>query len=447
MTPVGTFRPNRAFGPPLDLTKAGLSLEEGQLATQIDGRTTVKDLSHVLTWKVDRTVKVLDRLARAGVITWADPAYDYGPRPEVLEDAAPDYGAFIFPPGLMGEPVKLEPNDRKRIIWFHTHLDSWTHYELLQVPPRADEKVIKRAYRERSKQWHPDSWRFAGDLGSFETMLTQIFERVRTANEVLSDPKQRKAYDQTTILMVADEDIAEMLNEQRREEREKRRQEEAVERRKKRNPMRAMIQRAKVLAEEANQAEADGDVLKALRLAQLAEAYEKRPAYEELVTRLKKEASEQRIAPILRRAAHFESLTHWGDALDLLQEAVRIAPDFGAARVRLAFNLVMARRDPGTAMPHAQKGVHLLPNDPEAHFVLGLCYDSAGKVRAAVSRFAKGRRPEAELQGSEEEIARVAVGLLTRRQRGVEGPNYWYRLRHDQLVRCNRRGRRTQGHS
>ncbi len=375
--------------PGVDLTRLGLSVEEGILASLIDGVTTVRDLCHLVTCPLDETQARLERLTRVGVVMWSDPTQDLGKPEAEPTGAKPDYGNFVFPPSLMGEPGELKPEDRKRIIWFHVHLDRWTHYELLQASRKADKQELKRAYFARSKEWHPDRFKFANELGSFRMMLEQIFERVRTAHSVLSDPKQRKAYDEENVLMMADEDIAVMLNEQRREERERRRAVEREERRRRNNPMKQRIRRAKGLMEDAVREREQGDILKALGLAQMAEAYDAREEHQQVVAELKKEAAEARIAPLLRRGAHYESLTNWPEAVDLFQEAVRIAPDNGPARVRLAFNLVMARRDLHDATSHAQKGIQLVPDDPEAHFVLGLCYDSAGKAKSATRSLEK----------------------------------------------------------
>ena len=372
----------------VDLTKAGLSVEEGVLASRIDGSTAIRDLAHVVDRTVDETAKILDRLTRAGVVIWADVDADV-PKPETVDLEKPDYGGFIFSPALMSEEGDLDADERKRIIWFHAHLDRWNHYELLQAPRRAEKAGIKRAYFQRSKQWHPDTFGHIKQLGSFKAMLDHIFERIRAAYGVLSDPEQRKKYDDNVIVMLADEDIAEILEQQRKEEREARRAKEAVARRKKNNPMRIRMKRAKALMVEAERQRDGGDVRRALGLAQIAEAYDNRGEHQERVDTLKKETAEDRIAPLLRRGAHFESLTHWSDAIDLFEEAVRIAPEHGPSRIRLAFNMVMGRRDPSEASSHAQRGVHLLPDDPEAHFVLGLCYDRAGKGRAAVRSLTK----------------------------------------------------------
>lgn len=59
------------------------------------------------------------------------------------------------------------------------------HYDTLGVPTDADEATIKRAYRKRSSESHPDR-----EGGSCEAQ-----QAVNVAYAVLSDPERRKRYD------------------------------------------------------------------------------------------------------------------------------------------------------------------------------------------------------------------------------------------------------------
>lgn len=59
-------------------------------------------------------------------------------------------------------------------------------YEVLDVPTDADDEAIKKAYRNRSRETHPDR----GGEG-------KEFKKVNHAYLILSDPKKRASYDRT----------------------------------------------------------------------------------------------------------------------------------------------------------------------------------------------------------------------------------------------------------
>jgi hypothetical protein len=61
------------------------------------------------------------------------------------------------------------------------------HYEFLQISPHADAETIHRVYRFLAGRFHPDNPE-SGDA--------ELFHLVRTAYEVLSDPKRRAEYDE-----------------------------------------------------------------------------------------------------------------------------------------------------------------------------------------------------------------------------------------------------------
>lgn len=61
-----------------------------------------------------------------------------------------------------------------------------THYEVLQVHPRADGDVIKAAYHALMKKFHPDR----------DPDHKELARKINEAYEVLSDEDKRKEYDQ-----------------------------------------------------------------------------------------------------------------------------------------------------------------------------------------------------------------------------------------------------------
>ena len=60
------------------------------------------------------------------------------------------------------------------------------YYEALQVSPNADQETIEKCYRLLAKKYHPDNP---------VTGNNEKFRAISSANEVLSDPEGRAAYD------------------------------------------------------------------------------------------------------------------------------------------------------------------------------------------------------------------------------------------------------------
>ena len=63
------------------------------------------------------------------------------------------------------------------------------YYEVLGIDKNATDEDIKRAYRKKAKECHPD-------LHPNDKEAEARFKELNEANEVLSDPDKRARYDQ-----------------------------------------------------------------------------------------------------------------------------------------------------------------------------------------------------------------------------------------------------------
>src|SRR5262244_3017906 len=63
------------------------------------------------------------------------------------------------------------------------------YYETLGVKKSASEEEIRKAFRKLARKYHPD-------VNPGDKSAEEKFKAISEANDVLSDPKKRKIYDQ-----------------------------------------------------------------------------------------------------------------------------------------------------------------------------------------------------------------------------------------------------------
>jgi curved DNA-binding protein CbpA len=163
-----------------------LTPQEAYLLSRTDGTLDTESLLKIGGVSRAAAAKMLYALLSCGIVEWRK---DDAPQPETATGLAGlNVEVTAQQPERSPGHAELIKNTYRRIDWL-------THYELLGVPREASPDQISEAYFERSRLFHPDL-RHREDLAQFEKELTAVFDRLKQANEVLSDPDRRAAYDQ-----------------------------------------------------------------------------------------------------------------------------------------------------------------------------------------------------------------------------------------------------------
>ena len=79
-----------------------------------------------------------------------------------------------------------------------------TYYEILGVETSSSSEQIRKAYRTKAREFHPD--KHAQASGNTQKLMEAEMKLISAANQCLSDPRKRLEYDQTLEIM-ADNDF------------------------------------------------------------------------------------------------------------------------------------------------------------------------------------------------------------------------------------------------
>ncbi|MFB6262919.1 MAG: DnaJ domain-containing protein [Bradymonadaceae bacterium] len=208
--------PERRPGVDIDSVSESPSSDEFFIYSRIDGDCSVGELSVSTGLGRERTETALQGLVDLGLIevpgmepqrsgsdsSAADSDSSSSDTDGGADDEGIDLSHLPTPPDeydldeqLLEIDAPLDERHRRELACLHAQLDDIDHYEFFGVASSAPRGEIKRAYFEYSKRFHPDKF-FRRELGPFEEMLEDVFQRVTRAHRVLSDPDKREEYDE-----------------------------------------------------------------------------------------------------------------------------------------------------------------------------------------------------------------------------------------------------------
>jgi hypothetical protein len=194
----GSLVPQRGS---LPLTDPRIGPEEGFVLSRVDGHTSLEEVVLLVPFEEQVTMLILRKLWEMGGIEVPGVARVVRPpsKPDLTEAAKAANARPSEPSPKEKEsskPGTMTPEQQERIDEIYDALETTNAFDLLGVARDADAKEIKRAYFKLSKEFHPDRY-FSVVLGDYHKKLSDIFQAIKNAFELLSDEKRRAAYIET----------------------------------------------------------------------------------------------------------------------------------------------------------------------------------------------------------------------------------------------------------
>lgn len=161
-----------------------LTAQEGFLLSRVDGQTDWKLLLDLTGMDSETAHRCLDDWLANGIVEWeASPDASEAPagrNTEFVSDTRRE---------MEGAWIDSDPYTHaglvRRVLEFEARLGG-SYHEQLGVEPGADDRAIKKAYFELSRQFHPDRF-FRCDLGPYAERVSLIFKTIREAYKALSE--------------------------------------------------------------------------------------------------------------------------------------------------------------------------------------------------------------------------------------------------------------------
>jgi curved DNA-binding protein CbpA len=288
------------------------------------------------------------------------------------------------------DEVDLDPARQQEILELEAKLETASFFELLGVPAGAPVEVVKAAFRDASRKFHPDKY-FGRKLGSFKGRLEKVFKRLVEAHQTLSDPDRRRSY------LDAHPGLQSSADKSRSTPPAPIELSRDAERRARlaRHPY--LLKTSRVQSQLARAKEAIGRKEYSQAFTFLNQASQGDPQNLEVKTLL---AEVRKLNDVQRAETSFvhgkEALDRGDDALAI--QAFKLAASGGhpAAAAKVANLLERRRGDLREITGYAQRAVELEPTNVEYRILLSRLLDQAGMRALAKKHFEEALRLDPE---------------------------------------------------
>ena len=167
---------------------------EAFVLSRIDGRTSPVDLAAATGLSVEDIARIIERLIALGAVRAAERSSLTTPARSSSARSGAHPISVPLAPDAERRSVELSPEQQRRLLDWDERASSLDHYRLLGVEPDADSKLIRAAYYDLVRVYHPDRF-FGRHLGSFAGPLLRVFGKFTEAYEALRRAETRAEYD------------------------------------------------------------------------------------------------------------------------------------------------------------------------------------------------------------------------------------------------------------
>ncbi len=311
-------------------------------------------------------------------------------------DAAEAVDAVALPAelaALIDPTLDISVDLQGRLLELEQRLDA-PYHEVLGVPADAERPVLKKAFFQLSRDYHPDRY-FRRNVGGFEPRLDRVYKKIVEAYELLSDPTARSEIERSLAAAAgqappapAKAPTAAALSAPPEAT-----PSDAPERKRRRLPLRprshgfslhSRVQRerkakAKRLFEAGMAAFAREEWIDAAGSVRLAIAFDPwNDAFKDRFVDVQRKAHEMLSERYQKEAENARDMRDYGEAIRAYEEAIHYrAHDpkllFRAAELACSFGDDLHR-----AKDWAQSAVDIEPENSEHHRLLGQVFRAAG---------------------------------------------------------------------
>ncbi len=180
------------LGSTVGLEKLNLTPEEFFVLSRINGNMTVKQISQMIGFTMEKTEGFLQKLLDNQVITLKDSVKKEEPKKKVDAKNQPIIQVLDEEDK---DPIlsKIPRSFRNRILLISQNLDNANFFEILEVTPSATAEEIHKNYLRLVKEFHPDSFR-GQDAGYYRQKVERIFGRVQEGYQEIHSDAKRASY-------------------------------------------------------------------------------------------------------------------------------------------------------------------------------------------------------------------------------------------------------------